>query len=43
MPKTGISERLTPIQGAARIQTSLILTEVKSTTAVPVDRVDAKG
>jgi DNA-binding Lrp family transcriptional regulator len=31
-----ILERLTPIPGVARIHTSLVLTEVKSTTALPV-------
>jgi len=33
-----VLERLTPVQGVARIHTSLVLTEVKSTTALPVDR-----
>ncbi|OGO27229.1 MAG: AsnC family transcriptional regulator [Chloroflexi bacterium RBG_16_54_18] len=32
-----VLERLTPIPGVARIHTSLVLTEVKSTTALPVD------
>jgi len=31
-----VVERLTPIPGVARIHTSLVLTEVKSTTAVPI-------
>ncbi len=31
-----ILEQLTPIRGIARIQTSLVLTEVKSTTILPV-------
>jgi Lrp/AsnC family leucine-responsive transcriptional regulator len=30
-----VIERLTPVPGIARIHTSLVLTEVKSTTAVP--------
>ena len=30
-------ERLTPIPGVARIYTSLVLSEVKSTTALPLD------
>lgn len=30
-------DRLTPIPGIARIHTSLVLTEVKSTTALPLD------
>ena len=29
-------ERLTPIPGVARIHTSLVLSEIKSTTALPV-------
>ena len=32
-----ILERLTPVRGVARIHTSLVLTEVKSTTALPVE------
>ena len=32
-----VLEQLTPIKGIARIHTSLVLTEVKSTTALPVD------
>lgn len=32
-----VLERLTPVPGVARIHTSLVLTEVKSTTALPVD------
>jgi Lrp/AsnC family leucine-responsive transcriptional regulator len=31
-----VLERLTPIPGVARIQTSLVLSEVKNTTAMPV-------
>jgi Lrp/AsnC family transcriptional regulator, leucine-responsive regulatory protein len=31
-----VIERLTPIRGIARIHTSLVLTEVKSTTALPL-------
>lgn len=31
-----VVERLTPVPGIARIQTSLVLSEVKSTTAIPV-------
>ncbi|MBP7691293.1 MAG: Lrp/AsnC family transcriptional regulator [Anaerolineales bacterium] len=31
-----IMERLTPIPGVARVQTSLVLDELKSTTALPV-------
>jgi len=31
-----VVERLTPVPGIARIHTSLVLTEVKSTTAVPL-------
>jgi DNA-binding Lrp family transcriptional regulator len=31
-----VIERLTPVPGVARIQTSLVLTEVKSTTALPL-------
>jgi len=31
-----VVERLTPIPGVARIHTSLVLTEVKSTTALPI-------
>ena len=31
-----VIERLTPIPGVARIQTSLVLSEVKSTTALPL-------
>jgi DNA-binding Lrp family transcriptional regulator len=31
-----VVERLTPIPGVARIYTSLVLTEVKSTTALPI-------
>ncbi len=30
-------ERLTPIQGVARIHTSLVLSQVKATTALPVE------
>ena len=30
-------ERLTPIPGVARIYTSLVLSEVKSTTALPLE------
>ncbi len=32
-----VLERLTPVPGVARIHTSLVLTEVKATTALPVD------
>lgn len=32
-----IVNRLTPVPGVARIHTSLVLTEVKSTTALPLD------
>lgn len=32
-----LMDRLTPIPGIARIHTSLVLTEIKSTTALPVD------
>ena len=32
-----VLEQLTPIKGIARIHTSLVLTEVKSTTALPVE------
>jgi DNA-binding Lrp family transcriptional regulator len=32
-----ILERLTPVPGVARIHTSLVLTEVKATTALPVE------
>ena len=32
-----LMERLTPIPYIARIQTSLVLTEIKSTTALPLD------
>jgi len=32
-----VLERLTPVPGVARIHTSLVLSEVKSTTALPVD------
>ena len=32
-----VLEQLTPIKGIARIHTSLVLTEVKSTTVLPVD------
>ena len=31
-----LMDRLTPIPGLARVHTSLVLTEVKSTTAIPV-------
>lgn len=31
-----LMDRLTPIPGVARLHTSLVLTEVKSTTAIPV-------
>lgn len=31
-------EKLTPIPGVARIHTSLVLSEVKATTALPLDR-----
>ena len=31
-------EKLTPIPGVARIHTSLVLSEVKATTALPIDR-----
>ena len=31
-----IMDRLTPIPGVARVHTSLVLTEVKSTTTIPV-------
>jgi Lrp/AsnC family leucine-responsive transcriptional regulator len=31
-----VVEQLTPILGVARIYTSLVLTEVKSTTALPI-------
>lgn len=33
-----VVERLTPLTGVARIHTSLVLSEVKSTTALPLDR-----
>lgn len=32
-----VVDRLTPIPGVARIQTSLVFTEVKSTTALPLE------
>ena len=32
-----VLERLTPVPGVARIHTSLVLTEVKATTALPVE------
>ena len=32
-----ILERLTPVPGVARIHTSLVLSEVKATTAIPVE------
>jgi len=32
-----VVERLTPVPGIARIHTSLVLSEVKSTTAIPVE------
>jgi DNA-binding Lrp family transcriptional regulator len=32
-----VIERLTPVPGIARIHTSLVLSEVKSTTAIPFD------
>lgn len=32
-----VVERLTPLPGVARIHTSLVLSEVKSTTALPLD------
>jgi len=32
-----IVDRLTPIPGVARIQTSLALREIKSTTALPLE------
>ncbi|MCJ7708063.1 MAG: Lrp/AsnC family transcriptional regulator [Anaerolineales bacterium] len=32
-----VVRRLTPVPGVARIHTSLVLTEVKTTTAVPLD------
>ncbi len=32
-----VLERLTPVPGVARIHTSLVLTEVKATTALPLD------
>ncbi len=32
-----VMHRLTPIPGVARIQTSLVLTEVKCTTALPIE------
>lgn len=32
-----VVDRLTPVPGVARIHTSLVLTEVKSTTALPLD------
>ena len=35
-----VLERLTPIRGIARIHTSLVLTEVKSTTALPITEGD---
>jgi Lrp/AsnC family leucine-responsive transcriptional regulator len=31
-----VVERLTPLPGVARIHTSLVLSEVKSTTALPL-------
>lgn len=31
-------DRLTPIPGVARIHTSLVLSEIKATTALPIDR-----
>jgi Lrp/AsnC family leucine-responsive transcriptional regulator len=31
-----VLERLTPLPGIARIQTSVVLAEVKSTTALPI-------
>jgi Lrp/AsnC family leucine-responsive transcriptional regulator len=38
-----VVERLTPIKGVARIQTSLVLTEVKSTTVIPVGSLEPGG
>jgi Lrp/AsnC family leucine-responsive transcriptional regulator len=35
-----VIERLTPIRGIARIHTSLVLTEVKFTTALPLNEGD---
>jgi Lrp/AsnC family transcriptional regulator, leucine-responsive regulatory protein len=32
-----LMERLTPIPGIARIKTSLALTEIKSTTVLPIE------
>jgi DNA-binding Lrp family transcriptional regulator len=32
-----VVERLTPIPGVSRIHTSLLFTEVKSTTALPLE------
>jgi DNA-binding Lrp family transcriptional regulator len=32
-----VVDRLTPVPGVARIHTSLVLTEVKSTTALPIE------
>jgi len=32
-----VMDRLTPISGVARVYTSLVLTEVKSTTSLPLD------
>lgn len=37
-----ILERLTPVPGVARIHTSLVLSEVKSGTALPLGRVDSE-
>jgi DNA-binding Lrp family transcriptional regulator len=32
-----VVDRLTPVPGVARIHTSLVFTEVKSTTALPLE------
>ena len=38
-----VIERLTPIRGIARIHTSLVLTELKSTTALPLSNNEGHG
>lgn len=35
-----LMDRITPLPGVARIKTSMVLTEIKSSTILPIDRVE---
>ncbi len=38
-----VMEKLTPILGVARIHTSLVFSEIKASTALPIDQVGSSG